>query len=37
MPALGQQYFYSKSRRQARVQPPYHSILGLEDLEHDFI
>ena len=33
MPALGQQYFYSKSRRQARVQPPYHSILGLEDFD----
>lgn len=31
MPALGQRYFYSKSRRQARVQPPYHSILGLEE------
>eukprot|EP00434_Breviolum_minutum_P010638 symbB.v1.2.009384.t1/scaffold595.1/size183375/6 len=31
MPALGQRYFYSKSRRQARVQPPYHSILGLQE------
>eukprot|EP00435_Cladocopium_sp_Y103_P000349 s2967_g1.t1 len=31
MPALNQRYFYSKSRRQARIQPPYHSILGLEE------
>eukprot|EP00913_Durusdinium_trenchii_P034361 g32146.t1 len=31
MPAQKQRYFYSKSRREARYQPPYHSILGLED------
>eukprot|EP00439_Symbiodinium_sp_Y106_P018495 s4578_g2.t1 len=31
MPSTRQRYFYSKTRRQARVQPPYHSILGLED------
>mmetsp|Transcript_31193 Transcript_31193/g.43616 ORF Transcript_31193/g.43616 Transcript_31193/m.43616 type:complete len:184 (-) Transcript_31193:168-719(-) len=31
MPSTRQRYFYSKTRRQARVQPPYHSILGLEE------
>eukprot|EP00933_Yihiella_yeosuensis_P000190 TRINITY_DN1002_c0_g1_i3.p1 TRINITY_DN1002_c0_g1~~TRINITY_DN1002_c0_g1_i3.p1 ORF type:complete len:192 (+),score=49.38 TRINITY_DN1002_c0_g1_i3:58-633(+) len=31
MPATRRRYFYSKTRREARVQPPYHSILGLEE------
>ncbi|CAK8985131.1 unnamed protein product [Durusdinium trenchii] len=34
MPAQKQRYFYSKSRRQARYQPPYHSILGLEEAKY---
>eukprot|EP00930_Biecheleria_cincta_P071202 TRINITY_DN58721_c0_g1_i1.p1 TRINITY_DN58721_c0_g1~~TRINITY_DN58721_c0_g1_i1.p1 ORF type:complete len:205 (+),score=57.89 TRINITY_DN58721_c0_g1_i1:44-616(+) len=31
MPATRRRYFYSKTRREARVQPPYHSVLGLEE------
>eukprot|EP00929_Paragymnodinium_shiwhaense_P107764 TRINITY_DN74126_c0_g1_i1.p2 TRINITY_DN74126_c0_g1~~TRINITY_DN74126_c0_g1_i1.p2 ORF type:complete len:329 (+),score=104.73 TRINITY_DN74126_c0_g1_i1:70-1056(+) len=34
MPASGKRYYYSQSRHEARIRPPYHHILGLEESEY---
>merc|ERR1719456_499684 len=31
MPTSGNKYYYSEARREARVQPPYYTVLNLEE------